>query len=235
MKKFVTSKLSHLARGLSIIIVGSSIAWALEGSTNIDVSNGVVSLTGSVPIANGGTAQTSIADAEVLVGDGSGFAKLTIPDCDAANEALNFTDGVSNSFTCATISAGTAVYSEVVLSTETAIDLNNNSIYVGLNGKVSSTENNLQIPLNAGTYSNLGCTLSASAGGTITVEFGVGTCGSALTYGANLSQSLTGTGAPTFDTDNQAVTSGQCVALKASSTTDVSSVHISCSVQKTSN
>jgi hypothetical protein len=235
MKKFVTSKLSHLIRGLSIIIVGSSIAWAIEGSTNIDVSNGVISLTGTVPVANGGTGVTSAGDTEVLVGDGSSFVALTIPDCDAANEALNFTDGTPNSFSCATISAGTAVYSEVILSSETAIDLNNNSIYLGANGKVSSTENNVQIPLNAGTYSNLGCTVSASPGGTILVEFGVGTCGSALTYGANLSQSLTATGAPTFDTDNQAVTSGQCVALKASTTTDVSSVHISCSVQKTSN
>jgi|DEB0MinimDraft_6_1074348.scaffolds.fasta_scaffold02101_7 hypothetical protein len=227
-------RLNSIIQSLAIIIVGSSIAWAIEGSTNIDVSNGVISLTGTVPVANGGTNVTAATDTYVLVGNGTTWVATDVPNCNGANEALNFSDGSPNTFSCATISAGSTINPEITFSTETAIDLDSggtSEIFIGLNGKVSTTDDNVMVPMGAGSYSNFRC-ISSTAAGNITVEVGVGTCGSALTYGT-LAQIVNGTTAPSVDTDSQSVTAGQCVAVRASTAINPTSTHISCSFQKT--
>jgi hypothetical protein len=57
-------------------------------------------VTGTLPVANGGTGQTAATADGVLVANGSSFVLRVIPDCDAAGDALNY-DVTTDAFTCA--------------------------------------------------------------------------------------------------------------------------------------
>jgi hypothetical protein len=59
----------------------------------------------TVPAADGGTGQTTATDDNALVGDGTAWAKEPIPDCDAADSALNYNAGgaAGSRFSCVTI------------------------------------------------------------------------------------------------------------------------------------
>ena len=57
-------------------------------------------VTGTLPVANGGTGQTAATADGLLVANGSSFVLRVIPDCDTAGDALNY-DVTSDAFTCA--------------------------------------------------------------------------------------------------------------------------------------
>ena len=57
---------------LLVLTLGASRAWALSGSSNIAVTNGTVSVTGQVPVANGGTGAATFTAHGVLFGNGTG-------------------------------------------------------------------------------------------------------------------------------------------------------------------
>jgi hypothetical protein len=98
----------------------------------IDLTTGV---TGTLPVANGGTGAATLTANGVLLGNGTSAVSAvalsgdqllrgvtasaptatTLPDCNAANEALNYDTG-AHTFSCATISAGTGTVTSVGLT-----------------------------------------------------------------------------------------------------------------------
>jgi hypothetical protein len=98
----------------------------------IDLTTGV---TGTLPVANGGTGAATLTANGVILGNGtsalsavgltgdqllrgvtsSAPTATTLPNCSAANEALNY-DTSTHAFTCATISAGTGTVTSVGLT-----------------------------------------------------------------------------------------------------------------------
>lgn len=95
----------------------------------IDLTNKV---TGTLPVANGGTGAATLTANGVLLGNGtspvsavalsgdqllrgvtsSAPTATTLPSCSSSNEALNY-DTTTHAFTCATISAGTGTVTSV--------------------------------------------------------------------------------------------------------------------------
>ena len=57
-------------------------------------------VTGTLPVANGGTGQTAATADGVLIANGSSFVLRVIPDCDTAGDALNYNVS-TDAFTCA--------------------------------------------------------------------------------------------------------------------------------------
>lgn len=63
------------------------------------------SVTGTLPVANGGTNLTASSDDNVMVGNGTTWQSKALTDCDAASSAVTY-DTTSNAWGCHTISAG---------------------------------------------------------------------------------------------------------------------------------
>ena len=59
IKKQIVVIAGGLIPAISLMMVMSSISWALSGGTNITLENGTIALSGQVAIANGGTGQAS--------------------------------------------------------------------------------------------------------------------------------------------------------------------------------
>jgi hypothetical protein len=98
----------------------------------IDLTSGV---TGTLPVANGGTGATTLTANGIILGNGtsalsavalagdqllrgvtaSAPTAATLPSCSSANEALNYSTS-THAFTCATISAGTGTVTSVGLT-----------------------------------------------------------------------------------------------------------------------
>lgn len=224
--------LPSLAVGLALVFASSQPAFAIEASSPLTYENGTMSL-GTVPYTLGGTGQTTAPDDNVMVGNGSSWELKTLPDCDAGSQALEY-DTTTNEFTCETISAGSTVYPELVFNADGAMNQNGDTLYVGVGGKISSTEDNVQVPIGAATLSNLRCVASGTVGGSsLTMTVRSGTCG---TLGdSTLSVVLAGTTVTAADTDTLAITAGQCISISSVAVGNTNSVHLSCSVQKTAN
>lgn len=79
-----------------------SSANFLEGSGTCNPVNLGSQVTGTLPVANGGTNLTSATDDNVMVGNGTTWQSKAMPDCqDTTGNHLNYTQS-SNSFTCGT-------------------------------------------------------------------------------------------------------------------------------------
>jgi hypothetical protein len=223
-----------LLPALSLTLVLSSLAWAISGGTNIDTTNGVISLTGQVAVANGGTGQSSVTTDEVLVGtSGGAFTKTALVSCSDTSDALQYNTS-TQSFACKEDVGGSAVYPEISFNSETVLDQNGDTLYLGVGGKVSATKANVVVPIGAGTLANLRCRASGTVGGTsLTATLYEGTCGSEAS--TSLAVAITGT-AVTSDTSNTAtISAGECIVLDLTAVGDTNAVHVSCSLQKTSN
>lgn len=70
--------------------------------TSIDVDN---SVTGTLPVANGGTNVTSSADDNVLVGNGTTWQSKALTSCSAADSAVTYNTS-TNAWGCNTITSG---------------------------------------------------------------------------------------------------------------------------------
>lgn len=66
--------------------------------SGISLTTGV---TGTLPVANGGTELTTATDDTVLVGNGSVYGAKVLPDCEDATGKLNY-DTATNTFSCGT-------------------------------------------------------------------------------------------------------------------------------------
>lgn len=185
---------------------------------------------------NGGT------DDAVWVGSGTANAPAAkvIPDCDdAAGNHLNY-DQTTNTFTCGTSSSGAAVFSQVGWTTSLKINLNGNTVFFDpFTGGISDVENDVSVPVGAGSWKDLRCKASDTVGGTsLSVEITFGTCGSGATFdcqAGDLCVSPTGTTPTTVDTSTLASTAGQCAIGKFTATGDTNEVFVNCSFMKTAN
>lgn len=54
------------------------------------LTGGISDVTGILPPANGGTGQSTPTDDRILIGDGANWLQVTVPDCDADTEVLQY-------------------------------------------------------------------------------------------------------------------------------------------------
>lgn len=76
----------------------TEVNCSVDLGTDIDLTGEV---TGTLPVANGGTGQTAATADGSLIGNGSAFVVRVVPDCDAAGNAVNF-DQTTDAWSCAT-------------------------------------------------------------------------------------------------------------------------------------
>ena len=136
------------------------------------------------------------------------------------------------------VTAG-GIRSVLAFTSETPIDSSGNTtVYMGLGGRVSTTESNVRTPISAATLTNLRCYPSGTVGGTsLVVTAGVGACTGALTYGASKPTVTPATSVTAVsDTSNtMTVSDAQCIALELAITGNINSVFINCTMDKTAN
>lgn len=87
-------------------------AWA-----QVNVANGI---TGTVPVANGGTNLTASADDNLMLGNGTTWETKSVPDCtDTGGNHLNYTAS-TNAFSCGTSGSGAGSTGSFTLTWTTA-------------------------------------------------------------------------------------------------------------------
>lgn len=105
----------------------SGIAAAEGTSLAVARADHAHSLTGTLPIGNGGTGVTSAADDTVLIGSGAAWVAQTLTDCDTSGSALTYdttanTWGCNTSIAAATASTATSATSATTATTATTAE-----------------------------------------------------------------------------------------------------------------
>ncbi len=197
----------------------------------LDISTAAV--TGTLPVARGGTNLGSAADDNVMVGNGTTWQSKAIGDCDGAQNALTY-DVTTNAYGCNTISGGTTVNGFTGFGSGMNLSPGSLTYYFGLGTGIDQTEPVVEVPLPAMTLANLRCRSSAAPGGSgITVTARIGTCG-ALSDNTTLQVALTAAGTVVADTTGTInVTAGQCATFSAVASSTTTATRIGCSVERT--
>ena len=236
--KIVATFIGGIIPALMLMLVMSSIAWALSGGTGVALKNGQIGLVNDT----GGIATDLPTAASTLLG-GTATGDIFYANADATvarlekgtdGEVLKLASGIP-SWAAET----TAAFSKslVTFTSETSIDLGDTEVlYMGAGGRLcaSTAEAKCVTPIQTtASFQNLICYASGAVGGTsLTVAFGDGDCTTGLTYGS-LASVPTGT-TPVNSTNTEAVTGGQCFALKITSAGNTNAVHINCTAEKIS-
>lgn len=219
----------------TLLLAFVSAVWALSPTTALAFD--IIASGGLYNDGLGGYGIDGTADDTLWVGDGAGTAAAkTLPACtDSGGNHLNY-DASTNTFSCGTSSSASTVARLQGFTTISPVDLNGNSVFISPTGNVSATEGNVaRMPSPAtGNLSNLRCSVDGNPGGTsLKVELAVGTCGSAITFDCTTGDLCVtlpaGATATSPDTDNVAITAGQCMVLKATAVGDTASSFIGCS------
>jgi hypothetical protein len=113
---------------------GSTVTVALSGGT-LDLASEV---TGTLPVANGGTNNTTADDDKVMVGNGTTWQQKAIADCDNATTSKLLYDTSTNAFSCGTDQTGGAGGSKSIGIT---IDGGGSTITTGVKGFVVAPAN----------------------------------------------------------------------------------------------
>lgn len=185
------SALYILANQLSVLVDNSTIATSsiglivkTGGITGTQLATGAVDLTssdvtGTLPIANGGTNNTTATDDAVLVGNGTTFELKTLPSCnDVSGQHLNY-NAASNTWSCGTSGGsggggggsgdGELTYSESLDTSTTTVNVGNTAaettIYETVIPAGRLNTGGIMRYILAGTYRN-----SSGAGRTFTVR-----------------------------------------------------------------
>lgn len=253
IKKQIVVIAGGLIPAISLMMVMSSIAWALSGGTNITLENGTIALSGQVAIANGGTGQASKTAAfdalsplttrgDLIVEDSSGNnARLAVGSDTTYFLGTDGTDPVWEA------PPNTQTKSYLAFTSETKIDLNSSTVYIGPGGRLSSNLAEVQTPLGTdATFDNLACAVSADPTATINVSLVYGDCVASAGSPGNTSSNQTvalASGqdpqdAPVVATTEQAVsaTTGSeavCVALSAVASGNPAATFINCTIERT--
>jgi hypothetical protein len=207
---------------------GSGAAGAYAA---LDISTAAV--TGTLPVARGGTNLTASPDDNVMVGNGTTWQSKAIGDCDGAQNALTY-DVTTNAFACNTISGGTTINGAQGFGSGMNLSPGSLTYYFGLGTGLDQAEAVVEVPLPALTLANLRCRSSAAPGGSgITVTARVGTCG-ALSDNTTLQVVLTVAGTVVADSVGTInVTANQCATFSAVAASTTTATRVGCSVERT--
>jgi len=86
--------------------LGTPSSGTLTSATGLPLTTGV---TGTLPVANGGTNLTAAADDNVMVGNGTTWQTKALTDCqDSSGNHLNY-NATTNAFSCGTSSSGSGL------------------------------------------------------------------------------------------------------------------------------
>lgn len=100
----LTANKALIGNGTTDVTVSSATGVAHLSSGTLTGSNVNVAseITGTTPVANGGTNLTSATDDNVMVGNGTTWQSKALTDCDASTNAVTY-DTTTNAFGCNTI------------------------------------------------------------------------------------------------------------------------------------
>lgn len=211
---------------MAALTLGVQPALAIQGSTNIQVQNGVISLTGLVPLANGGTNKNLVA----------------------ANGGVVWTDADSVEVTAAGTSgqilqsagAGAPVWVDkpvALIGFGTGMAVTTSQTVYIWPGLIDGTKANVAAPVGAATFNNMRCRQGAAAGGSndVVVTLMAGTCGSESDTGQALT--ITGGASPASagpDTTAVNVSAGECVVMKFVTPAALTNPQfVSCTIERT--
>jgi len=240
VKKQIVAIAGGLIPAISLMMVMSSVAWALSSGTGIGMENGKIGLTdGSGGIATGlpeaaFTLLGASAEGDIFYANSSSQVVRLAKGSD--DTILKMNGNVPN---WEAESSGTYSKSTLVFTSETKIDLGDNTtpVFIGLGGRVSLTEGDVATPIDAGSFTHLYCradtTLNSTNGVTVTLR--TGACGSEAD--TSVTVDVLGTSSVSFTGTAASVTAGQCMTLSAVRKTsgDPAAGYINCTLQKTAN
>ena len=207
-----TSAVAATAAGTSGQPLLSGGAGADPAFGNLDI--GTSAVTGTLPIARGGTNATSLTTNRCVRFDGTSL--------------------VSASGDCSTPQTP-------ILAVSPGMDLTTSqTVYLGLSGAVDTTEAQVAVPFkNGATLASLQCNNGAvqGVGNNVVITGRVGACGSlsdsgtftcTITGSASANQSCNG------GSNTMAVTAGQCVSVKVVTPASLSAnARIGCTIERT--
>lgn len=228
-------------------VLNPSSALALSAGNGVTLSNGAVSvdlttLSGTVPIANGGTGQSSqtagfdaldplTTKGDLIVHNGTNSIRVGVG---TNNYVLTADSAQASGVKWAAVTSGTNAI--VSLSTVTPVTvLSATPVYVSLGGNVSTTESNVRTPIaSAVTFGNLQCVASSGTTNAITAVLGTAACGTTanVTSKAQVVMSATANTTGT-SSGSTAVTAGECAVIKLTAGTDAAATTINCSYERT--
>lgn len=227
--RFLGQVLVGLVVGLGLFGITVQPAWAITVTSPITGTNGVIAFDGAVTLSNntsgsaaslsatlgvatGGTGNTVATDDALLVGNGTTLDLKALTTCTGAGKAVTY-NAATNAFGCNTITAGANPV--IGFTSETKIAAGSTTVYMGVGGRLSTTEADVVTPVDAHTLSTLRCVATGTTGGSgIAVTLGVGDC-TGLTYTSTPTVTVTSTTQQAYTTPNTAApTAGQCIALK---------------------
>lgn len=146
------------------ILKGSASTYVTTAASSSDL----LTVIGTVPVANGGTNLTTASDDNTIVGNGTTWQSKALPNCGSSTQALAYSTS-TNAFSCQTITGSAA-------GADTQVQFNSSNALAGdadftwasstniLTIGSAATPGNIVAPSNAGTGVTLSVTGGASSG-----------------------------------------------------------------------
>ena len=199
-----------LTAGNGITMSNGSIAVDQSYAHSLNTSGTAAGLSATLAVSSGGTNLTSASDDNLMVGNGTTWQSKALTDCPSGGVSYNAS---TNAFGCTSV--GSAINPTLSFSSETKIASGSTTVYMGLGGRLSTTEADVISPVGAHRLKNLRVYSSGTTGGSgIAVSVGTGACTGGLTYTSTPTATVTST-TQVADTSNSVTpTAGHCVALK---------------------
>lgn len=247
MFKQIVKRLATLAGAsvpvLCLLLVMSSVAWALTQGTGVVLKNGQIGLegttAGSIAASTTNAAAKlmgTTADYDLFFGSSSGAA-VSVLAKGSANQVLKMNAGAT-AFTWATDATG-STNPILSLTSETTVQLNSGeSTFIGLGGRIG-TFAQVGAPTKDYTYTNLYCVTSSAPNATnasaaLAVTFVYGTCGTGSPTSSTTITIADVDETADLDDGEQALGSdGICFGVKAAvSTANADAVFVNCTLER---
>lgn len=223
---------------LALVLMCCSLsqAWALNGTTNeIQIENGIVGFdVVPIPVAKGGTNQTTSPDETLLLGNGTTWELKTVPNCIAANSFLQYTAS-TNTFSCGSV----ATSSTIGFSTNGDV-VGAVTTFIGPSITDSTETRGQTITDVAATFDNLECvsTVLPGASQTYTITMRDGVCTGALTASTGQTCVISNAGRRCQDGTPEgaaeAVSANECFTWAVLPTAAAATAVVSCTAVRTS-